>query len=223
MWDPKSGQGRQMLALVLFHQFDLHQCKKYYAKSVEYSFSLMFLIKVLIQENTKLQYNSILLHWITNWSTHCYGDAFDRQPTWCGLRMWTRQGVISSVRQDQMNDTGRSADTANKINYHFQWLQLIALSGQWGKNKNRVFKHFLRQLKITILKPKSKGMTFYSHWGSNLQTVQCEGWWMHWQYSCEWYNSNSGYCTWQAEASVAHLSSVEEFSLICLVLNHVNL
>lgn len=60
---------------------------------------------------------------VRNWdcSTHCCADALANNPTWSGLRMCTRQVVISTVRQDQMNDTEGRADAANKINYHFPW------------------------------------------------------------------------------------------------------
>ena len=49
----------------------------------------------------------------------------------------------------------------------------------------------------------TKGMGYYSHWGSNLQTVQCEDGWRGWRYSCELCNSNRSYCTSQPGASEA--------------------
>lgn len=49
------------------------------------------------------------------------GTTLDNLPTLSGLRMCVRQGALSSVRQDQMNDTVRRAATASKINYHFLW------------------------------------------------------------------------------------------------------
>lgn len=59
------------------------------------------------------------------------------------------------------------------------------------KEQNRVFKCFLCRLKMTggvvgeSMYLATKGMAYYSYWGSNFQTIQWEGGWMHWQYSCD--------------------------------------
>ena len=61
-----------------------------------------------------------------------------------------------------------------------------------------------------------KGMHYYSHWDSNLHTVQCED-------SCDKAVSSAiptAATVHHSQRPAAHLSTVEDFSINCLVLKH---